>query len=82
MKTFFIILITLSLLVGAYLLNFKKYQSAFEADQACHYDLSGLLIDEDGSKYGCDHDLETRQWLLFNKLDKIKSAIVLERYRY
>ncbi len=57
-----------------------SYRSAFEADQACHFDILQSAI-EDGT-LGCDHDLETRQWLLYNKGSEVKSATVIKRYRY
>ena len=31
---------------------------------------------------GCDHDLETNQWLLFQKGINSQPAQVIERYRY
>tara|TARA_Y100001970_G_scaffold194222_1_gene236129 strand:+ start:3730 stop:4002 length:273 start_codon:yes stop_codon:yes gene_type:complete len=61
-----------------YCLN--SFSSAFEADQQCHADLIsnfGELLDT-----GCDHDLETHQWILFQKQDSSMPAIVLKRYRY
>ena len=58
---------------------FTTYHSAFEADQACHAslnDASPLEI------YGCDHDIETRQWLLYINEPNNNMANVVERFRY
>ena len=57
-----------------------EYKSAFEADQQCHFDMKTFNLDI--SKLGCDHDLETRQWILFQEVTGESIAIVLERYRY
>ena len=39
------------------------YDSAFEADQNCHSYLSSY--DDLSGNYGCDHDTETHQWILY-----------------
>ncbi len=57
-----------------------EYRSAFEADQQCHFDKSSFVFES--SKLGCDHDLETRQWILFNSEASNKPAEILKRYRY
>ncbi|KGG16245.1 MULTISPECIES: hypothetical protein [unclassified Prochlorococcus] len=31
---------------------------------------------------GCDHDIETRQWILFNPGTSNQPAEVVKRYRY
>ena len=60
-----ILLVSLSFVLlvtyGFFYLN--RYHSAFEADQACH----SLKWSEygDSTDFGCDHDLEPRQWLLY-----------------
>ena len=41
---------------------FTGYQSAFEADQQCHFDMRIEFNELDG--IGCDHDMETKQWLM------------------
>ena len=56
------------------------YDSAFEADQSCHSDLSNLL-DQSGN-LGCDHDTETHQWILFENQDNSKAAKIIKKYRY
>ena len=82
MKIFTVIsclfLAMISLLTTAY---FKpEYESAFEADQQCHYDISTLKIDK--PNLGCDHDTETRQWLLFDDERVNQPAEVVKRYKY
>ncbi len=57
-----------------------RYRSAFEADQACHSQISINYLDN--TNVGCDHDLETRQWILFEDLPGLEPAKVLKRYRY
>ncbi len=59
---------------------FTGYRSAFEADQACHYELQ--LKSENVIKYGCDHDLETRQWILFESNSNKLPSIVIKRFHY
>ena len=56
------------------------YRSAFEADQACHFNQWELY--GDSSKYGCDHDLETSQWLLFEKGENHQVSKVIKRFNY
>ena len=55
----FFLLITVLFLI--YFLT--GYDSAFEADQNCHSYLSGY--DNLSGNYGCDHDTETHQWILY-----------------
>tara|TARA_Y100001968_G_scaffold268259_1_gene258547 strand:- start:1689 stop:1928 length:240 start_codon:yes stop_codon:yes gene_type:complete len=59
---------------------FTGYKSAFEADQKCHYFLNNEY--PQSSDFGCDHDLETRQWLLFKTGDDNQPSTVLKRFRY
>ena len=62
-------------------INFiSGYQSAFEADQACHAIISNQ--DSNKSKVGCDHDLETRQWILYEKTSDLEAAKVIKRFKY
>ena len=61
-------------------ISLDKYSSAFEADQQCHfyqYEMSG----KDRTR-NCDHDLETRQWLLYQTGEDHQPAVVLRRFRY
>ena len=56
------------------------YDSAFEADQYCH---SNLLIYENLSgNYGCDHDTETHQWILYESIDNNEPAKIIKKFRY
>tara|TARA_B100000579_G_scaffold75408_1_gene58127 strand:+ start:380 stop:619 length:240 start_codon:yes stop_codon:yes gene_type:complete len=72
--------IALIAIIIGYLYFPRGYKSAFEADQQCHYDMRLKSIELDG--LGCDHDLETRQWLLYQKGVNDKPSQVIERYRY
>ncbi len=63
-----------------FFVSMPGYKSAFEADQQCHFKLEQLSADF--STIGCDHDLETRQWLLFESDQTGKPANVLERFKY
>jgi len=55
----FFLLVTLLFLI--YFLT--GYDSAFEADQNCHSYLASY--DNSPGNYGCDHDIETHQWILY-----------------
>ena len=55
------------------------YNSAFEADRACHTLLSSY---SDIKKLDCDHDTETHKWILFENQDDGVSAKVIRRFRY
>ncbi len=69
----------LLLLVGTYYF-LTGYRSAFEADQACH---SQKWTDyADNIAFGCDHDLETKQWILFEEGKNHEPAKVITRFRY
>ncbi len=72
------ILITI---LGIAVFTLNRYQSAFEADQACHYDISEKYGNREA--YGCDHDMETNQWLLYERSEVNNSpAKVIKRYKY
>ena len=78
--TFISIIVSLAIAVIVGILFFTSYRSAFEADQACHFAKWQIYADKED--YGCDHDIETNQWILFEKsLDK-NPAKVLQRFRY
>ena len=71
-------LVLISIFTSAY---FKpEYESAFEADQQCHFEMSTLKVDK--PNLGCDHDTETRQWLLFDAERGNQPAEVIKRYKY
>ena len=72
--------ITLIAVVFAFLYFFTGYKSAFEADQQCHYEMRLKSIELD--ELGCDHDLETNQWLLYTRGINEKPSQVIRRYRY
>ena len=72
-----VIILFLIVILGFY---FTKYKSAFEADQACHYDQNQNYAEN--LNLGCDHDLETMQWLLYEKGEKNSKSKVIKRYRY
>ena len=59
---------------------FTGYKSAFEADQQCHYEMRLKSVELDG--LGCDHDLETSQWLLYMKGINDQPSQVIKRFRY
>ena len=83
MKLGFIGLLTFAvILVLAFIVFYfsTRYESAFEADQACHSEMS--INYPENTNLGCDHDLETRQWILFEELPSLEPAKVLKRYRY
>ena len=65
---------------ASFLYFFTGYKSAFEADQQCHFLLNTEYYEE--SNFGCDHDLETRQWLLFKEGDNSQPSLVIKRFRY
>ena len=79
MRLLLVCLVSISCLIG---LGFKLtgYKSAFEADQACHFEKTQNYGDD--KRFDCDHDLETRQWLLYQKGDENELSVVLKRYRY
>ena len=56
------------------------YDSAFEADQYCHSTLSSY--DNLSSDYGCDHDTETHQWILYELNDSKEPAKIIKKFRY
>ncbi len=72
-----IILALFSYSILIYSINFR---SAFEADQACHF----LLNEYESSNisHGCDHDIETRQWILFEQKSSDQISHVIKRFHY
>ena len=75
-----IVFISLIALILGFLYFFPGYKSAFEADQQCNYELRLKSVEIDG--LGCDHDLETHQWILYRKGINDQPSQVIERYRY
>tara|TARA_Y100001968_G_C18782764_1_gene447445 strand:- start:197 stop:436 length:240 start_codon:yes stop_codon:yes gene_type:complete len=72
--------ISLIAVVLGFLYFYNGYGSAFEADQQCHYEMKLKAIELD--KLGCDHDLETNQWLLYQQGLNDQPSKVIKRYRY
>ena len=72
--------ISLFAILLGFLYLFTGYDSAFEADQQCHYEMRLKSLELDG--LGCDHDLETNQWILYRKGVNDQPSKVIERYRY
>ena len=58
---------------------FSAYNSAFEADRACHSILSSYPT---SINLGCDHDTETHKWILYENGEDGISAKVIKRFRY
>jgi len=56
------------------------YDSAFEADQYCHSYLSGYV--NQSENYGCDHDTETHQWILYEANNNKEPAKIIKKFRY
>ena len=75
-----ILLISLTVIIIGFLYFFTGYKSAFEADQQCHYVMRLKSVELEG--LGCDHDLETNQWLLYQSGINNKPSQVIGRYRY
>ena len=74
-QTFFLLVILLFLI---YFLT--GYDSAFEADQYCHSYLSSY--DDLSGNYGCDHDTETHQWILYESNESKEPAKIIKKFRY
>ena len=71
----------LSLILILFLTYFLTgYNSAFEADQSCHSELSKLP--GQSGNLGCDHDTETHQWILYESNDKKEPAKIIKKFRY
>ena len=79
--TIFMFLGLLIVLVVIFLfVSIPNYKSAFEADQTCHaqkFELYGNSPD-----YDCDHDTETKQWILYQQGKDNTAATVISRFRY
>ena len=56
------------------------YDSAFEADQYCHSYLSSY--ENQSGNYGCDHDTETHQWILYESIGDKEPAKIIRKFRY
>ena len=76
---FFQVIISL-ILVGLLIYFLIGYDSAFEADQSCHSYLADY-VNQSGD-FDCDHDIETHQWILYNKQNSKEPAIIIKKFRY
>ena len=74
-QVFFFLLTVLFLIYFA-----TGYDSAFEADQYCHSVLSSY--DNLSGNYGCDHDTETHQWILYESNESKETAKIIKKFRY
>ena len=74
-QVFFLLVILLFLI---YFLT--GYDSAFEADHDCHSYLSSY--EHISGNYGCDHDTETHQWILYESSDKKEPAKIIKKFSY
>ena len=73
--------ILLSLIVVVGLIYFLTgYDSAFEADQSCHSYLS--RFSDQSLNLGCDHDIETHQWILYETQENSEPAKIIKKFRY
>jgi len=73
--------VVLSLTIVGFLIYFLTgYDSAFEADQSCHAYLAN--IDSQLGTYGCDHDTETHQWILYDEQNINEPAKIVKKFRY
>ena len=73
--------VVLSVILVGFLIYFLTgYDSAFEADQSCHSYLSNLP--NPLGSLGCDHDIETHQWILYETQDNSEPAKIIKKYRY
>ncbi len=79
LSLFFQVVITL-ILIGFFIYFLTGYDSAFEADQSCHSYLSNFP--EQSGRLGCDHDIETHQWILYESQDNSEPAKIIKKYRY
>ncbi len=70
----------LFVIISCLIYNFTGYDSAFEADQNCHSFLSSY--DNIYGKYGCDHDTETHQWILYESNESKEPAKIIKKFRY
>ena len=71
----------LSLIIAGFLIyTITAYDSAFEADQMCHSILTSY--NNQSENYGCDHDTETHQWILYNIQGGDSPAKIIKKFRY
>ena len=76
----FLEIVLLLLVVGFLIYFLTGYDSAFEADQSCHSEL--LNFSDQAGNFGCDHDTETHQWILYETKDNSEPAKIIKKFRY
>jgi len=74
-QVFFLLVVLLFLI---YFLT--GYDSALEAEIICHSYLSSF--DNLSGNYGCDHDTETHQWILYESNESKEPAKIIKKFRY
>ena len=67
-------------LIGLSTYFLTGYDSAFEADQLCHYELSNFS--DKSVNLDCDHDTETHQWILYETQENSEPAKIIKKFRY
>ena len=73
--------VVLSLILLLFITYFLTgYDSAFEADQSCHSELS--KFSGQSGNLDCDHDTETHQWILYETQDNSVQAKIIKKFRY
>ena len=73
--------VVLSLILLLFITYFLTgYDSAFEADQSCHSELS--KFSGQSANLDCDHDTETHQWILYETQDNSSPAKIIKKFRY
>ena len=73
--------VVLSVVLVGFLIYFLTgYDSAFEADQSCHSELS--KFSGQSGNLDCDHDTETHQWILYEIQDNSVQAKIIKKFRY
>ncbi len=80
-KASLLIQVVQSLILVGFLIYFLTgYDSAFEADQSCHSSLSNFS--DQTVDLGCDHDIETHKWILYENKDNSEPAKIIKKFRY
>ena len=73
--------VVLLLMLILFLIYFLTgYDSAFEADQSCHSEIS--KFSGQSESLDCDHDTETHQWILYETQDNSEPAKIIKKFRY
>ena len=78
--SFFFQIVLSIIVIGFFIYFLTGYDSAFEADQSCHSYLSNFSYQS--GNFGCDHDIETHQWILYETQDNSEPAKIIKKFRY